>query len=627
MAGVPQPGEEFGRYRVVDRLGQGGMGVVLTAYDPQLDRNVALKLLPPTLADDAEARARFEREAAVLARMDTPHVVQVHDFGEHDGSLFLVTQLVPGGDLMQRVRTHGTPTPAVGLDLILGILDGLQHAHEAGIIHRDVKPSNVLVRERQQLEPVLCDFGIAAMPGFEVTRTGAVTGSTLYMAPERHAGEPSGVAGDLYSVGCLLWFVLTGSAPYAGTEIEVAMAHLEAPVPQLPGRSEFAKRVNAVLTAAMAKEPSARYRSARAMEADVRAARAVAPAVADLPEQTAVRRPVTPRVVSDRAVARRARLPWMVGTAAAVAVALVAVSVVGARTDRLAEVPVVKALTSDGADPSASSTDTGATTGPTSGSTAGSTTGSGSGATPEAGAARGAAPGAAGRRDLSGSGGGRSEDGTRGGGGAGGAGSSSGGSAPSAGADPGADRSGSATGRKRNGSSAGSEGRTGGSRGGTGRTRTTPKPTPTPQPTWTCWNGADAYAYGDCSLPTGFAGLRWVFPATADVACRNTDWSQGGVVTAMQCVGNGWVMVLREFTSPQAAREYYRDFKGTRRTDDWPHGLKWRSEDGKERLIHKSYRDYPYGFSARGDNVAKAQQAMEVFRPVRQPDRMRGRPR
>ena len=155
----------------------------------------------------------------------------------------------------------------------------------------------------------------------------------------------------------------------------------------------------------------------------------------------------------------------------------------------------------------------------------------------------------------------------------------------------------------------------------------TPAPSPTPEPTWTCWNGSAAYAYDDCSLPTGFGGLRWVFPASADVACLETGWSQGAVVAALQCRGDGWVMVLRQFTSPQAGREYYRDFAGSKRAEDWSHGFKWRSQDGKDQLIHKAYSAYPYGYSARGDSYAKAQRAMEVFRPVRQPERMRGRPR
>ena len=608
MAGVPQPGEQFGRYRIVDRLGQGGMGVVLTAYDPQLDREVALKLLPPTLVDDPEARARFEREAAVLARMDTPHVVQVHDFGEHDGTLYLVTQLVPGGDLMRRVRSHGTPSPELALDLILGILDGLQHAHEAGVIHRDVKPSNVLVRDRQRLEPVLCDFGIAAMPGYEVTRTGAVTGSTLYMAPERHAGEPSGVAGDLYSVGCLLWFVLTGSAPYAGTEIEVAMAHLEAPIPQLPGRSEFATRINTVLATAMAKDPTARYRSARAMESDLRSARAVTPAVVALPEQTAVRRPVTPRVVSDRVVARRARLPWMVGTAAAVVVALVAISLVGAR-GQIADVPVVRALASD------AETTAGAPTSPGSEAAASDTE------SPEASpTTRAPTPGHADQRDLAPPGNRRSGTGRRGSG----TGVTSATPTPPVPSDGAADGAGTSSGTKGSGAKGRSKAKR---RGGAGGGSSTPAPSPTPEPTWTCWDGSAAYAYDDCSLPTGFGGLRWVFPASADVACLETGWSQGAVVAALQCRGDGWVMVLRQFTSPQAGREYYRDFAGTKRAEDWSHGFKWRSQDGKDQLIHKAYSAYPYGYSARGDSYAKAQRAMEVFRPVRQPERMRGRPR
>ncbi len=202
MIRMPALGERFGRYRLVRELGHGGMGVVFLARDTELDRDVALKIIVPQLAGDADYRARFKREATALTRMDSPHIVAVHDHGEHDGCLYLVTQLVPHGDLLQQINAAGPLAPSTGIDVVLQVLDGLADAHAAGIVHRDVKPSNVLLRRRDhRYEAFLCDFGVATVPGDHLTRTGALVGSFPYMAPERHQGEPAGVAGDLYSVG------------------------------------------------------------------------------------------------------------------------------------------------------------------------------------------------------------------------------------------------------------------------------------------------------------------------------------------------------------------------------------------------------------------------------------------
>ncbi len=270
MIRMPAVGDQFGRYRLVRELGHGGMGVVYLARDTELDRDVALKIIVPQLAGDADYRARFKREATALTRMDSPHIVAVHDHGELDGCLYLVTQLVPHGDLLQQIAAGGPLAPSTAIDVVLQVLDGLADAHAAGIVHRDVKPSNVLLRRRDhRFEAFLCDFGVATVPGDQLTRTGALVGSFPYMAPERHQGEPAGVAGDLYSVGCVLWQVLTGTAPYAGTDVEVALAHLQAPIPQLPAGEPFSDAVNAVLRTAMAKRPGERYRSAKAMRRDL----------------------------------------------------------------------------------------------------------------------------------------------------------------------------------------------------------------------------------------------------------------------------------------------------------------------------------------------------------------------
>ena len=312
MIRMPSVGDQFGRYVLLRPLGQGGMGLVYAARDTSLDREVALKIIAPHLAGDADYRARFTREATVLSQMSSPHVVAVHDYGELDGCLYLVTQLVPGGDLATQLGQGPVP-PAEALGLVGQILEGLADAHDVGVVHRDVKPSNVLLRRRAgRWEALLCDFGIATSDGGEaVTRTGSLVGSTPYMAPERHQGDDSGVAGDVYAVGCLLWRVLTGVTPYAGSEVEVAVAHLQAPLPQLPGTDAFAEAVNDLLRRAMAKSPADRYATARDMAADCRSAAAVAPVAVTLPEHTQIRQAVplagsTPAAVAPPAPARTA---------------------------------------------------------------------------------------------------------------------------------------------------------------------------------------------------------------------------------------------------------------------------------------------------------------------------------
>jgi serine/threonine-protein kinase len=221
----PVPGDQFGRYDVTRRIGRGGMGVVYAAVHRDLERDVALKLLSPDLADSEDYRNRFIREARVLARLDSPHIVRVHDAGEQDGWLFIATELLPDGDLHDLLNSTG-PLPAeLAIDLVSQVADGLAAAHDAGVLHRDIKPSNVLVRVRPDgsRQAVVCDFGISAVVGADHTKTAGVIGTLGYMAPERHEGQPASVASDVYALGCLLYALVAGQAPYVGTDVKVAM--------------------------------------------------------------------------------------------------------------------------------------------------------------------------------------------------------------------------------------------------------------------------------------------------------------------------------------------------------------------------------------------------------------------
>ncbi len=297
--GYPAVGERIGPYRIVRRLGGGGMGVVLEAHDEALDRQVALKVIAPHLAEDADFRARFTREAQALASLDSEHVVHVYAHGDADGRLYLATQLVPDGDLDRMIGEYGAPPVRVALDLVAQVADGLADAHAAGLVHRDIKPANVLLRRREGgTQAYLSDFGIARVLGAEHTQGAGTIGTPSYMAPELHTGGEAGVASDVYSLGCLLWAALSGRAPYAGTsDYEVASAHLEEPVPQLPGHGPLVTEVNRVLARTMAKDPTERYGSAAEVRDALRRARTLPDtgtpvAAAGNPAPASARRPL-----------------------------------------------------------------------------------------------------------------------------------------------------------------------------------------------------------------------------------------------------------------------------------------------------------------------------------------------
>lgn len=211
--------ESLGPYAVGRRLGGGGMGVVYAAHDTALDRPVALKVISPRLADDPEFRARFTREARALAALDSEHVVRVYAHGEHDGRLWIASQLVPDGDLGRLLRQHGPPPRPVAIDLIDQVAAGLADAHAAGLVHRDIKPANVLLRRGPRIRAYLADFGIAGPEGGGLDDAGTPS----YMAPELTAGGRAGVASDVYSLGCLLRAVLPPGDPL-GSVVDRATA-------------------------------------------------------------------------------------------------------------------------------------------------------------------------------------------------------------------------------------------------------------------------------------------------------------------------------------------------------------------------------------------------------------------
>ncbi len=324
------PGAEFGPYRIDSLLGLGGMGVVYVATDQRLGRRVALKTMLGHLAKSPGFLERFHREAATLARLQSPHVIQIFDHGLHDGVPYIATQYAAGGDLGRLLRHRGPLPPALAAEICAQVADAMTDAHRAGVIHRDVKPANVLLRDDRHDRPhaYLCDFGIAitdaAPSGY--TEPGAVTGTWSYLAPERIAGAPATVASDLYALGCLLWETLTGRPPYDGTDVEIALAHQDAPVPRLPGTDAFSHHANRILAGTLAKNPDQRYQTASVLRDDLRSlaglpSNGLAPAASAPPATgaaTTVARPHTTDP-SQRPHRHRWKVAVLAGVAAVVA--------------------------------------------------------------------------------------------------------------------------------------------------------------------------------------------------------------------------------------------------------------------------------------------------------------------
>ena len=221
-------GTEFGRYRLIELLGRGGMGEVWRAFDTETERVVAVKVLPAHLADDPEFERRFRREAFAAAKLANPHVVPIHNFGEIDGRLYVDMRLIEGRDLHQIIADGPMPLPRT-VSIISQIASALQAAHKIGLVHRDVKPSNILVDEEDYA--YLIDFGIARVAGqTSMTATGGVIGTWAYLAPERLSRDESDSRADVYALACVLHECLTGKQPFPASSLERQIAaHLAEP--------------------------------------------------------------------------------------------------------------------------------------------------------------------------------------------------------------------------------------------------------------------------------------------------------------------------------------------------------------------------------------------------------------
>jgi streptogramin lyase len=264
----PRPGSVIAGYRLEDLLGRGGMGAVYRAEDVRLGRKVAVKLLAPELAENERFRERFLRESQLAAALDHPHIVPIYAAGEAERQLFLAMRYVEGYDLRQLLAREGPLPPARALRLVEQVGDALDAAHERGLIHRDVKPRNVLIAGGSGREHCyLADFGLTKQTSSisGLTGTGELVGTVNYVSPEQIRGEQVDGRADVYALGCVLYECLVGEPPF-GRETEVATlwAHVNDPPPALAAaRPELGGEIDRVLARALAKAPKDRYGSCR----------------------------------------------------------------------------------------------------------------------------------------------------------------------------------------------------------------------------------------------------------------------------------------------------------------------------------------------------------------------------
>ncbi len=256
------PGSDFGDWRIERLIGRGGMGVVYLATDRRLNRPVAIKLIADDRAADPSFRGRFEREAQLTAAIDHPNVIPVYAAGEIDGQLYLATRYVDGTDLQERLRRDGPLPAAAAADVVGQVAQALDAAHGAGLVHRDVKPANVLLSGSHVY---LSDFGLTRTVAADarLTDTDERLGTVDFMSPEQLRGQRADARSDVYALGCLLYTVLTGGPPFHRTTAAATItAHLESPPPLVGDRPGVPDEFDDVLARALEKDPERRYPSA-----------------------------------------------------------------------------------------------------------------------------------------------------------------------------------------------------------------------------------------------------------------------------------------------------------------------------------------------------------------------------
>ncbi|MGZ4378353.1 MAG: Stk1 family PASTA domain-containing Ser/Thr kinase, partial [Gaiellaceae bacterium] len=259
-----------GRYRIVRKLGMGGMANVYLAEDEVLGRRVAIKILNDRHAGDDQFVERFRREAKNAASLSHPNIVSIYDRGEAEGTYYIAMEYLDGRSLKELIVARGPAPIHLAVDYARQILAALRFAHRHGIVHRDIKPHNVLVDGEGRLK--VTDFGIARAGASQMTEAGSIIGTAQYLSPEQAKGASVDQTSDLYSVGVVLYELLTGVVPFSGdTPVEIAMKHLSTvPEPPSAKRADVPRDLDMVVMRALAKDPSERYQSAEEMDADLR---------------------------------------------------------------------------------------------------------------------------------------------------------------------------------------------------------------------------------------------------------------------------------------------------------------------------------------------------------------------
>jgi len=318
------------RYELEELVGSGGMSRVYKARDRLLDRNVALKVLHEHHVDDAEYVERFRREARAVAQLSHPNIVTVIDRGESEGRQFIVFEYIDGENLKELLDREGPLPVADALELTLGIARALSFAHEHGLVHRDVKPQNVILNGDGR--PKVTDFGIARSLDVHkgVTQTGTVLGTSNYIAPEQASGERVDAQTDVYALGVVLFELLTGEVPFDGENfVAVAMRHINEPAPDVrERRGDVPPRVAAAVDRALAKDRRDRYPSMAAFGAELEACLAELAKGGD-PDATMIATPPRGQPRARSARARRRHSPWP-GLVALMAILALGVIVVAA---------------------------------------------------------------------------------------------------------------------------------------------------------------------------------------------------------------------------------------------------------------------------------------------------------
>ena len=258
------------RYEVVKSIGEGGMANVYLAQDTILDRKVAIKVLRGDLSSDDKFIRRFQREALSVSNLSHPNIVEVYDVGEEDGQHYIVMEYIDGKTLKQLLKKRESLTLSEVIDIMTQLTDGISHAHESYIIHRDIKPQNIMIEDDGRVK--ITDFGIAmALNATQLTQTNSVMGSVHYLPPEQASGKSATIKSDIYSMGILMYELLTGSVPFKGDNaVEIALKHMKEKIPSIRKQDpSIPQSVENILLKATAKNPRNRYDSAKEMHEDL----------------------------------------------------------------------------------------------------------------------------------------------------------------------------------------------------------------------------------------------------------------------------------------------------------------------------------------------------------------------